>query len=60
MLNFAAPLDGVSFAKAEPDYEKIRELAERSELKSILKELDKLSPSPVKPAAPPDQMEFNF
>ena len=60
LLNFAAPLDGVSFAKAEPDYGKIRELAERSELKSILKELDKLSPSPVKPAAPPDQMEFNF
>ena len=60
LLNFAAPLDGVSFAKTEPDYGKIRELAEQSELKSILKELDKLSPAPVKPAAPPDQMEFNF
>lgn len=60
LLNFAAPLDGVSFAKADPDYGKIRELAEQSELKSILKELDKITPPPVRPAAPPDQLEFNF
>ena len=59
-LNLAAPLDGVSFTKADPDCGKIRELAEQCELKSILKELDNLSPAPVKPAAPPDQMEFNF
>ena len=60
LLNFAAPLDGVTFAKAEPDYGKIRELAEQSELKSILKELDKITPAPAGPAAPPDQLEFNF
>ena len=36
LLNFAAPLDGASFTKAEPDYGKIRALAEQSELKSIL------------------------
>ena len=60
LLNLAAPLDGASFAKAEPDYGKIRELAEQSELKSILKELDKITPAPAGPAAPPDQLEFNF
>ncbi|MBQ9338270.1 MAG: 5'-3' exonuclease [Lentisphaeria bacterium] len=60
LLDFAAPLDGASFAKAEPDYGKIRELAEQAELKSILKELDKLAPAPARPSAPPDQLEFNF
>ena len=64
LLNFAAPLDGISFTKTEPDYGRIRELAEQSELKSILKELDKHVPAP-QPApetknSPPDQMEFNF
>ena len=62
LLNFAAPLDGASFTKAEPDYGKIRELAEQSELKSILKELDKYQPAPepVKEKPQPDQLEFNF
>ena len=62
LLNFAAPLEGASFTKAEPDYGKIRELAEQSELKSILKELDKLAPAPepVKEQPQPDQLEFNF
>ncbi|MBR4665137.1 MAG: hypothetical protein IKO93_14825, partial [Lentisphaeria bacterium] len=46
LLNFAAPLEGASFTKTEPDYGKIRELAEQAELKSILKELDKLAPAP--------------
>ena len=62
LLNFAAPLDGVSFTKNDPDYGKIRELAERSELRSILKELDKFQPAP-QPAGEklqPDQLEFNF
>ena len=62
LLNFAAPLAGASFTKAEPDYGKIRELAEQSELKSILKELDKYQPAPepVKEKPQPDQLEFNF
>ena len=62
LLNFAAPLDGVSFTKNEPDYGKIHELAEQSELRSILKELDKIQPAP-EPAgekSQPDQLEFNF
>ena len=62
LLNFAAPLDGVSFTKTDPDYGKIRELAEQSELRSILKELDKYQPAPepVKEKNQPDQLEFNF
>ena len=61
-LNFDAPLEGADFTKSEPDYGKIRTLAEEAELKSILKELDKL-PTPRKaaePEQPPAQMEFNF
>jgi len=61
-LNFNAPLEAADFTRAEPDYGKIRALAEQSELKSILKELDKL-PSPLetaKPEQPPAQMEFDF
>ncbi|MBQ9336294.1 MAG: 5'-3' exonuclease [Lentisphaeria bacterium] len=62
LLNFAAPLDGVSFTKNDPDYGKIRELAEQSELRSILKELDKYQPAPepVREKNQPDQLEFNF
>ena len=61
-LNFDAPLTGASFSKAEPDLGRIRELAEQAELKSILKELDKLPPpqEAAKPEPPPAQMEFNF
>ena len=60
LLNFAAPLDGVSFTKADPDHGKIRELAERSELKSILKELEKLAPAPKPEVSGGTQLEFNF
>ena len=62
VLNFAAPLNGASFIRTEPDYGKIRALAEQSELKSILKELEKQAPvpQPVKEKNPPDQLEFNF
>ena len=62
LLNFKAPLSGVSFEKMEPDYAKIRELAEQFELKSILKELDKHipAPPPVRTNGQPDQLEFNF
>ena len=60
LLNFAAPLDGASFTKAEPDYEKIRELAGQAELKSILKELDKLAPVPEPKASGGTQMTFDF
>ena len=62
LLNFAAPLDGVAFTKNEPDYGKICELAEQSELRSILKELDKYQPAPqpVVEKKQPDQLEFNF
>ena len=60
LLNFAAPLDGASFTKAEPDYGKIRELAGQAELKSILKELDKLAPVPEPKASGGTQMTFDF
>ena len=62
LLNFKAPLSGVSFEKMEPDYAKIRELAEQFELKSILKELDKHipAPPPVRTNGQPAQLEFNF
>ena len=60
LLNFAAPLDGASFTKAEPDYGKIRELAGQAELKSILKELDKLAPAPEPKASGGTQMTFDF
>ena len=63
-LNFSAPLEGASFAKADPDYGKIRALAQQAELKSILRELEKHAPVPVpapeKKDSPPDQLEFNF
>ena len=60
LLNFAAPLEGASFTKAEPDYGKIRELAGQAELKSILKELDKLAPAPEPKASGGTQMTFDF
>ena len=63
LLNFAAPLEGASFTKAEPDYGKIRELAEQSELKSILKELEKQAPAPApepKTSGGGTQMTFDF
>ena len=60
LLNFNAPLEGASFTKAEPDYGKIRELAGQSELKSILKELDKLAPAPEPKASGSTQMTFDF
>ena len=60
LLNFAAPLEGASFTKAEPDYGKIRELAGQAELKSILKELDKLAPVPEPKASGGTQMTFDF
>ena len=60
LLNFAAPLEGASFTKAEPDYGKIRELAGQAELKSILKELDKLVPAPEPKASGGTQMTFDF
>ena len=60
LLNFAAPLEGASFTKTEPDYGKIRELAEQAELKSILKELDKLAPAPEPKASGGTQMTFDF
>ena len=61
-LNFDAPLTGASFSKTEPDHGRIREIAEQAELKSILKELDKLpsAPEAATPEPPPAQMEFNF
>ena len=61
LLNFAAPLAGASFTKAEPDYGKIRELAEQAELKSILKELEKQAPVPdPKTSGGGTQMTFDF
>ena len=60
LLNFAAPLEGASFTKAEPDYGKIRELAGQAELKSILKELDKLAPAPEPKTSGGTQMTFDF
>ncbi|MBQ6597288.1 MAG: hypothetical protein IJH79_07020, partial [Lentisphaeria bacterium] len=60
LLNFAAPLDGASFTKAEPDYGKIRELAEQAELKSILKELEKTAPAPAPKVSGGTQMTFDF
>ena len=62
LLNFAAPLEGASFTKAEPDYGKIRELAEQAELKSILKELEKKSPAPAPEpkTSGGTQMTFDF
>ena len=62
LLNFAAPLAGASFTKAEPDFGKIRELAEQAELKSILKELDKQAPvpPPEPKASGGTQMTFDF
>ena len=62
LLNFAAPLAGASFTKAEPDYGKIRELAEQAELKSILKELEKTAPAPAPEpkASGGTQMTFDF
>ncbi len=60
LLNFSAPLDGASFTKAEPDYGRIRELAEQSELKSILKELDKFAPVPEPKTSGGTQMTFDF
>ena len=63
-LNFTVPLTGVSFAKAEPDYGKIRELSEQSELRSILKELEQKSaiaaPAKKNTSSSPAQMEFDF
>ncbi|MBO4630936.1 MAG: hypothetical protein J5858_03340 [Lentisphaeria bacterium] len=60
LLNFDAPLGGVSWVKADPDYEKIRTLAEELELKSILKELEKHTPAPAKAVSAAAQMEFDF
>lgn len=62
LLNFAAPLEGASFTKAEPDYGKIRELAEQAELKSILKELEKKAPAPAPEpkTSGGTQMTFDF
>jgi len=62
LLNFAAPLEGASFTKTEPDYGKIRELAEQAELKSILKELEKTAPAPAPEpkASGGTQMTFDF
>lgn len=62
LLNFAAPLEGASFTKAEPDYGKIRELAGQAELKSILKELEKTAPAPAPEpkASGGTQMTFDF
>ena len=60
LLNFAAPLEGASFTKEEPDYGKIRELAGQAELKSILKELDRLAPVPEPKASGGTQMTFDF
>lgn len=60
LLNFAAPLDGASFSKTDPDYGRIRELAEQSELKSILKELDKFAPVPEPKTSGGTQMTFDF
>ena len=61
-LNFEAPLDQASFDKAAPDYGQIRALAERFELKSILKELDKIHPAAVPEKTPEQasQLEFQF
>ena len=59
--------EGVDLLRKEPDWEKIREMAQTYELKSILKELDKLSPGSGKEPLPgkkkePEntQMEFDF
>ena len=60
LLNFDAPLEGVSWVKADPDYEKIRTLAEELELKSILKELDKAAPAHHQAVSAAAQMEFDF
>ena len=60
LLNCAAPLEGASFTKEEPDYGKIRELAGQAELKIILKELDKLAPAPEPKASGGTQMTFDF
>ena len=61
LLNFNAPLERTSWVKADPDYEKIRTLAAESELKSILKDLDKNAPAPVKTAgSAAQQLEFDF
>jgi len=54
-----APVEGASFAKKAPDYVKIKEIAERLELRSILRELEKTSENPP-PAEKTSQMEFNF
>ena len=60
LLNLAAPLDGASFTKADPDYGKIRELAQQAELKSILKELEKQAPAPEPKTSGGTQMTFDF
>lgn len=62
-LNLEAPLNGASFTKADPDYGKIRSLAEQSELKSIVKEADKLASelaAKAKVPAEAAQLEFDF
>ncbi len=52
-----------TFRRTEPDYAKIRELASKMELRSVLRDLEKTAPPSVPPAAVPSQasqMEFDF
>ena len=52
-----------TFRRTEPDYAKIRELASKMELRSVLRDLEKTAPPSVPPAADPaqaSQMEFDF
>lgn len=62
-MDLSIPLEDISFVrKNPPDYAKIREIAERMELRSILRELDKIEGTTPPPPAKKDsgQMEFNF
>ncbi len=63
-MDCTIPMKDMSFLKkAPPDYPKIKEISERLELRSILRELEKISGT--KPPPPPAgnnsaQMEFKF
>ena len=64
-MDCTIPMKDISFiGKSPPDFVKIREIAERMELRSILRELEKISGSTTPPPAPAGndsaQMEFKF